>query len=1165
MVRTAAIVCLLGVSLALCQTWTAVHAADAVAASPTPQATKPDPASKTASRASPAPAAEPVGAPKEAVSTPTTGTTRVSPPIAEPPVKVSGAAVTESKPVLAPLPHEVQPPLYYLPDKQGHLQPVPGFSFEDFMALYKLKAAADPRQIRYTLEELRITGTAQEDRAEVTVRLKLLVEGEQRVRIPLRLNQAILREPMKHEGPGKHYLAFDEEADGYTCWIEGPAGEHTHQLTGSFLVPLDQTGIGQRLRLLLPRATDSEFKLQVPLAKATARVSEGSMLMTPKAVNKNATELTAKNVGGEWELAWWPSGGKTAESSVELEAVGQVLVRLDGRERVTEATLSVRSYGKAFERFRVRLPRNAELVSGESASYTIVPVEPKQAGAAADRLVEVQLAKRGVGPAEVQLSTRQPCDLVKAPEWLELGGFEVVGAVRQRGHMAVAVAGDWHVLWGPSRGVRRVDQWPEALRFEDVAAGFEYFTQPYSVAMRLAPRKTHAFVEPEYLLFVDPDQVRLEAKLKYTIRGAKVFALDVKLGDWLFDQVEPEHLVAVDALQFNPSQTLTIPLQQPSTGQIELLLRAHQPIAKGSTAVSLNLPQPAADSQGSAVVVVLPADNVELTPDSQSSVNLSREQPVARLQFPERQQEPLFYRAEGGKGGFAAQFAIRPRRVDVESAAQVTMDGKLLQAEQKLRYLVAYEPLDRLTLELPRGLVGSEGFTMQWKGHTLRPVILPDREEGERSPSPSATLHIAAVLPKAHIGSGELVLRYSLPMSELPLGQDSQMCVLLALPSETRLAAHRVAISAPPGCTLLPPIDPWTASDEETAPLALPRAVRWESAVPASQVTFGVRRGSKDSTGGTVIERAWVQTWLTQSARQDRAVYRFSTEEREIQLTLPEGAAVGQLLLLLDGKAAIPQAIGQGTMLISLGPADGPQQHVLELRYHFPEGRPARGLVKLVFPRLGREAWIRRLYWQLVLPRNEHLLWSPEGFTREYSWGWSDYFWGRRPTLSQSQLETWVGATRQTSAPEDTNRYLFSAMGRTEGCELGTAGRPWIVLFASGGALVVGLLLIHVPSVRHPASLLVAAVGLLFAGALFPEVTLLACQAASLGMVLALLAGVLQRMLARRRRTLAYPEAVQILEKKSTEVLPHPVGPAAPKSTQDAPAAPPPATLEWNP
>jgi hypothetical protein len=104
------------------------------------------------------------------------------------------------------------------------------------------------------------------------------------------------------------------------------------------------------------------------------------------------------------------------------------------------------------------------------------------------------------------------------------------------------------------------------------------------------------------------------------------------------------------------------------------------------------------------------------------------------------------------------------------------------------------------------------------------------------------------------------------------------------------------------------------------------------------------------------------------------------------------------------------------------------------------------------------------------------------------------------------------------------NQYLFSALGNVEHAEVRTAGRTWIVLWASGAALVAGLLLIYVPVSRHPATLLTAGMVLLATGLVAPEPTLLLAQAACLGLVLTLLAGMLERGVARRRRILARKE-----------------------------------------
>jgi hypothetical protein len=211
--------------------------------------------------------------------------------------------------------------------------------------------------------------------------------------------------------------------------------------------------------------------------------------------------------------------------------------------------------------------------------------------------------------------------------------------------------------------------------------------------------------------------------------------------------------------------------------------------------------------------------------------------------------------------------------------------------------------------------------------------------------------------------------------------------------------------------------------------------------------------------------------------------------------------------------------------------------------------------MRLEFPRFGPECWVRREYWQLVLPANEHLIGDPSGFSGESTWGWQGYFWGRQPVLDQTQLESWVGVAPRTPLPERANQYLFSTFGTVSQAELRTAGRTWIVLWASGIALLAGLLLIHIPAVRHPAVLLALGVGLLAAGLVAPEPTLLFAQAAILGLVLTLTAGLLERGLGGRRRLPVRREpSSAVLEVASTHTAYHVPRTSGQASTETAPA-----------
>jgi hypothetical protein len=178
----------------------------------------------------------------------------------------------------------------------------------------------------------------------------------------------------------------------------------------------------------------------------------------------------------------------------------------------------------------------------------------------------------------------------------------------------------------------------------------------------------------------------------------------------------------------------------------------------------------------------------------------------------------------------------------------------------------------------------------------------------------------------------------------------------------------------------------------------------------------------------------------------------------------------------------------------------------------------------------------------LALPRDEHLVIGPKGLTSEFRWGWNGTFWGRIPVWEQADLEGWCGVPSADPgpAPGATSRYLFSSLGRVRECEVWTASRSLIVLSASAIALVAGLMLMYVPATRHPVALLTAAVALTSAALLHPGPTLLALEAASLGLALTLLAGLLQRSVARRRRMLLGEPSSSVLDKGSTQTLRRP-------------------------
>ena len=1076
------------------------------------------------------------------------------------PDSVVAPAKKASQPPVARI-EESRPSVYYLPDKQGNLQPVLDFQYQDFVELYKLKnGLRQPDEPpRYSLQRIDAAGAAGEKHAELDIQFQVLVRDDDWVRIPLRLNRALLRSAVKHKGPGEQFVHYESDREGYVCWVRGKS-DAPHEIAMTVLVPLATIGDETQLKLLAPRAASSELKLTVPMPNAVVRVSEGATLLPSSADADDSTDFHVAGLGGDFLLAWRKSNPRVVATPPMLEAIGTVLARLDSHSISAEATLSVRGYGAAFDRFIVRLPPGMELLPGESNGYAVVPTVTEAEKEEQPSQATVHLSEETVGPIDVRLACRRDYDPMKNQQWCELAGFEVVGAARQSGTLNVAANGDWQVLWGTSSDVRQIDRPSGFSREKDLVAGFEYFTQPYSLLARLAPRKTHVSVDPRYVLLVERGRIRLEGKLTYRIRGAKTASLDLAIPGWELDEVGPEKLVAVDGVTISDNN-MVVPLVEAMSGTVELELRAHRVIEAEAKAIRVVLPRPQVDASGPASVAVVPADNVELTPNSQMIEGLARQRIAPPMRLPERQQDALYYRGAGGEAVFAADFRERPQHIAVEVATQVTLDRHTAEVEQEQSYSIAHEPVDHLRIAVPRALVTNGSIPrILYDSRPLVPVVEADEGVGEGSAAP-VSLRVA--LPSPRMGSCKLALRYSIPVAEPTAGQSSKLTVPLPMPEVGELIANSLTIRPVANVRVSLPTDgPWTVAADEARTRAGRTDLRLTSPKAVGRVDLKLQRETEGGAGATVIDRAWVQSWLTSSARQDRAVYQLTTNRKQLEVVLPDGAIADRAAVAVNGERVKSQRPSKGHLLIPLPGKRETRRLVLELQYPFSGPRPARGAIRLAFPRMDPDVWVRRTYWQLVLPANEHVMANPSGWVGEFTWKWHGYFWGRRPLLDQGQLESWVGATPQGPLSEQASVYLFSTLSGVEQAEPFTASRTWIVLWASGVALVAGLLLIYVPASRHPATLLIVGIGLLAIGLIAPEPTLLLAQAAGLGLILALLAGLLERGVTRRFRRMVVhkePSGIRVDLGSSQTSCPPQLA-----STETIPAIQPPSTGNAN-
>jgi hypothetical protein len=269
-----------------------------------------------------------------------------------------------------------------------------------------------------------------------------------------------------------------------------------------------------------------------------------------------------------------------------------------------------------------------------------------------------------------------------------------------------------------------------------------------------------------------------------------------------------------------------------------------------------------------------------------------------------------------------------------------------------------------------------------------------------------------------------------------------------------------------------------------------------------------------------------LQSWFSGEMRQDRAAFRIRTTSSQVTVELPPRVSPAEVEVLLDGQAAMIASRDAGRIVAQLPQSASqsalrtaePVSHTLELRYRQASRDSIVSWHNLTPPQVVGTTALSGLYWQIVLPGDRHVVRAPRQMASASEWQWLGSFWGRHPLRSQSELEDWVGASRQLPATGLQNEYLFTSLAPLSSIELVVAPRWLVVLVASACVLLLVLAWIYVPVIRRVQLLIAVAVFLAGLAIAFPVPALLLAQASILGIVLAGLALLVAHLVQRPAR-----------------------------------------------
>jgi hypothetical protein len=1015
---------------------------------------------------------------------------------------VASNAVVESEPIL------------YVRGKDGKLYPLLiNVTPEQLDRLLKSRIDGHRVEPRYSLQQIAITGKVVGKVAELSIHMVTQISAADGVRVPLRMGRAVLKGEPKFTGEGRQYVHPSKDGSGYEWWIRAPK-DSKHELKISVHVPLSKIGGEHLLRMNLPRARSSSLRLDVDAAPIIAARND-AVAVTTKPLAAGRTEVSTEKLESSFELNWHKKETATVRR-LALEAEGQLLIRLNSQTVTTDASLVVSSFGTEFQTFRVALPVGAELVEAENPGLTVAAVggkSPKGLG----KMVEVSRASRSTQPMKVHLVTRLNHEAAAKNVKLPLQGFQVFtgarSAARQFGAVALHVEGDWELEWDEDRrrARRSVNDLPEPLRGDTFAVGFEYFSQPFALNIAVRKKAIRSSVESEYLVNVDDESVQLDARLDYTIHGGKQWTLSVDMGDWQLaeDAVGPANLVS--GWSVNPQGLVKINLVRGSVGAVALRIKATRSAAAEESEVQFDVPSPQADTVGSAMLEIVPANNVVLTPQIDKLRDLRRQvdtDPSGGVQS-----KSLIYRCDAPKAHFAATRQVQPQEIDVNvlSAIHVTQDNS--RVEQTFSYRVAYEAVDHVLLDVPDDVISSKQLELSLieDGQAV-PLTIPSQQ----TPATGQSKRIRVPLPSARIGSFRLQSRYPLAMDRLIPNASRLLPVGLIMPGSGKLKHNALSLVSPTQIHIRCLDEQWEEKPGPPMGMSELTDLRLESNQPTADIRLSIELNRPQQQTWAVINRAWIQTWLYQSKRVDRAVFNFSSNRDALALDLPGEVQSNRLEVMLDGERVESATLSGTRLVVPLPLMSEPVTRTLSVRYELPLA-PARFFQHdLALIQFEDDVWLRRSYWELILPEDQYLVAGPSGWIDENRFERQGLFWLPTAARSQQQLESWAGARDTSESPKQVRRYLYSSLDASRSVVVSSLRFSMIILIASGIALLVGLIILYASWARRAGALFLIFLVAATLAMRFPSGAVLFGQAAILGLLLVGVGALLQRLLERQ-------------------------------------------------
>ncbi len=1012
---------------------------------------------------------------------------------------------------------------------------MPGVTWEEYERRMNRDSDSDGQRQPFSYQSLTITGSAEDNRAEMEVTLKLSIEStnDRWIKIPLRMDNFHRLSPPDVSGVDEYSMSLESNSSEHVLWVKTAAvGEAMVRMRVSSSVQLQPT---RSIDFRLPDVPSQVELLADDRGVEGEVIGRGDETLTSAAKPGGKTTFSIESGGGNFSLRWGKLDRSTDDRPL-LEVDSRIDVRWDSPQDqpIMSVRLTVRNAKGSIDGFQLRLPPDSVIldtprlgIGGRTIEFLDPgsPLQPGEPPLASTRRSDGQGdpassngVRRVVIPAEerqqrieLNFDLQLSADDTSPASPLGLRVVEVVGSLRHRGEISIQTGGDYRLRW-------RTRSWIRSEPSESSEDGLS--SRLYRFRFDRA-----SFVLPIWLSAKER-QTRVTSKSELIIRdGVASIVMDVQASGqatdgrlqvddsgWNISSIENvETGEPIESFRSDTFRMIDLNLGNPDN-TTAIRIRGQRLIEVEDGEIEFAIPRMVGDGDNlsiqSATLNVIGSGRTLLVVDLARSKGLTRTGASTAENGTSTTISTFRMLSPDGIAILVGNLVEQPPRITLSSDATIELDGDQLRSTVDWTVTSPLDLEGRLPIRIAKPLAAPTPKGSESSENDLQDVSSATSAENSNSnqfdgfvgePTEPWVVTVDGMPATLRTLDGD---RYELISERLSVGTMAIRWrhTQTRRSSSTQRSTESISLPRPniADVTVRGNMRVNLRGNQQfdlTSTQSVPTSTMDLESLPRDPLR--VRLQSRlVTTDDITIRQALLRTVVGRLTRHEQVIARVQGGDT-FQVELPFDTPEVSVEASIDDERVPVQRLGNALIVALSGDR---VSHVVDLRVWIATSTSPSFAV--VDPMLRLPAGVGRVYWQIIAPTDAHVVWASPTVGRSMAWRFDRWRLYREPSHSDAALAAMIGATPASIADTPPgNDYLYVGSDLPS-FEVVIVSRTVLWIFVGSFILALAVMLTHLPKSRHPLTAIVIAV--LFAGllAIAPDAAVLGGQLGMISLVL---------------------------------------------------------------